>query len=249
LKIALLQFAVGCSKGGNLEKANMMIKTAVHNGAKLVVLPECFNSPYGTEHFKNYAESIPNGETSTLISSLAKVLGVHIVAGSIPEVDNDNLFNTCTVWNSEGKLIAKYRKMHLFDINIPNKMTFRESETLKAGSTLATFDIGKFRFGLGICYDLRFGELAKLYRAKDCNVLLYPGAFNMTTGPVHWELLLRSRALDNQCYVAGVSPAQDTNATYVAYGHTLMVDPWGKKMTELEYNEDIAYAELETKYQ
>lgn len=169
---------------------------------------------------------------------------LYTVGGTIPEVEDNKLYNTCTVWNPQGKLVAKYRKMHLFDIDIPGGITFKESEVLAAGNELATFEIDNIKVGLGICYDIRFEELAKLYRQQGCELLVYPGAFNMTTGPLHWELLQRSRALDNQCYVFAISPARGEKG-YIAWGHSQVTDPWGKVVASAGNQEEILYADLD----
>ncbi|CAF4956074.1 unnamed protein product [Pieris macdunnoughi] len=128
--------------------------------------------------------------------------------------------------------------MHLFDIDIPNKITFKESEVLKPGNEITTFECNGVKIGLGICYDLRFQEIAHLMANEGCGLLIYPGAFNMTTGPKHWELLGRARATDQQLWVALVSPARDANAEYVAWGHTTLVDPWGAVAAKLDEKED-----------
>lgn len=211
----------------------------------MIFLPsECFNSPYGTKFFPHYAEEIPEGETSQLLSGIAKELKIHLIAGSIPERKDSKLFNTSTIWGPEGSLLATYRKMHLFDIDIPGEITFKESDSLSAGNQLAIFNVKDFTVGVGICYDIRFEELAKIYRKKGCNLLVYPGAFNMKTGPLHWELLARSRANDNQCYTALISPARDAEAGYIAWGHSMIVDPWAKIVTKAEADEAVIMAEL-----
>lgn len=134
--------------------------------------------------------------------------------------------------------------MIFVDIDIPGEITFKESDALSAGNELTTINIKDFKIGVGICYDIRFEELAKLYRLKGCNVLVFPGAFNMKTGPLHWELLARSRANDNQCYTALISPARDTTAQYVAWGHSMVVDPWGKVLTSAGTDEEIIFTEI-----
>uniref|UniRef100_A0A1B6CY09 omega-amidase n=2 Tax=Clastoptera arizonana TaxID=38151 RepID=A0A1B6CY09_9HEMI len=246
LRIALIQLKVCEDKVENISRAIRFIKEAVNNhNSSLVVLPECWNSPYGTKYFPKYAETIPDGQTSKALSQIAKENKIFLVGGSIPEVENNKFYNTSTVWNTEGNLICKHRKVHLFDIDIPGGITFKESEVLSPGNNLSIFNIGSYKVGLGICYDLRFSEMAKLYRKQGVDMLLYPGAFNMKTGPLHWELLLRARAVDEQVFVAGVSPAQDTAADYVAYGHTLVSDPWGNVLKKLEFQEDVLIANLD----
>lgn len=246
LKVALIQFLGSTSKQQNISRACDLIRQAASNGARLVVLPEILNSPYGVKYFAQYAEEIPQGETIRALSQCAQQSKIYLVGGSIPEREGDRLFNTSTVFDPQGSLVGKFRKIHLFDIDIPGKITFKESDALAPGNELFTFDVDeKFRVGLAICYDLRFPQLATLYNQRQCHFLVYPGAFNMTTGPAHWELLLRARALDNQMYVAGVSPAHDENADYKSWGHTTFVDPWGSVVGKCEMNEEIIYGEID----
>lgn len=135
--------------------------------------------------------------------------------------------------------------MHLFDINVPGKISFQESKVLTPGSQFTVFDTPFCKIGLGICFDIRFAEMAQLYQRKGCKLLLYPGAFNMTTGPSHWELLGRARAVDNQVFVGLCSPARDVKSTYVAYGHSMLIDPWGTKLVEAGENEQTVFAEVD----
>lgn len=174
-RAALIQLKVCEDRLKNIEHAAKMIAKAKENGAKVVALPECFNSPYGTKFFSEYAETISEGPTCKMLSQAAKMNSVYLIGGTFPELEGDKYYNTCTVWNPEGQLIAKYRKMHLFDIDIPGKITFKESEVLGAGNKLVTFNIDDTKVGLGICYDMRFEEFAKLYRLQGCELLIYPG--------------------------------------------------------------------------
>uniref|UniRef100_A0A8C4R3K8 omega-amidase n=1 Tax=Eptatretus burgeri TaxID=7764 RepID=A0A8C4R3K8_EPTBU len=243
-RLALLQLKVSTCKADNVSRAQNLLHQAVVGGAEIAALPECFNSPYGVSNFAKYAEPIP-GETTEALSKMAVSNGVYVVGGSIPERDQEGLFNTTTVFAPNGDLIAKYRKMHLFDIDIPGKITFKESDALMPGSGFTHFTTPFATIGLGICYDIRFPELAQIYAHKGCELLIYPGAFNMTTGPAHWELLQRARALDNQLFVATVSPARDPDASYVAWGHSMVVNPWGTVIASAEADEKIVYADLD----
>ncbi|CAH2982291.1 unnamed protein product [Chilo suppressalis] len=245
LKIALVQLAVGSDKAKNVAAAVQEIHKAKEKGAQLVALPECFNSPYGTKYFEEYAEEVPSGETSRALSKAAAEAGVCVVGGTVPERCGSRLYNTCAVWDSNGKLLAQHRKIHLFDIDIPNKITFKESEVLSPGDQLTTFQFNGIKIGLGICYDLRFCEMAHIMAKEGCSLLIYPGAFNMTTGPKHWQLLARARAVDNQLWVALVSPARDQTASYVAWGHSLLVDPWGAVTGQLEHVPDALHATID----
>lgn len=245
-KTALIQLLVTSNKQENIRRAVEFVAQAAKNDAKIVSLPECFNSPYGVKYFPDYSESMPDGETSRALAKAARDNSVYLIGGSIPERDEQNkLYNTCAVFDPTGTLVAKHRKMHLFDIDIPGKVTFKESTNLTAGNDLTTFDTPYGKIGVAICYDLRFAELAGLYQQAGCSMLVYPGAFNMTTGPAHWELLIRGRSVDNQLYVAGVSPARDTSADYTAYGCSMVSSPYGEIVARADGgDEQIVYAEV-----
>lgn len=243
-KIALVQNSVGKNKQENIDRSFSLVRKARQNGATLVSLPECFQSPYGNQFFGEYAEQIP-GDTTKQLESLSKELGIYLVGGSIPEREGDKLYNTTTVFNPSGEMVLKFRKIHLFDIDIPGKITFLESKTLSSGSKIGYFDTEHCRVGVGICYDIRFPELAMLMNKLGCKVLIYPGCFNMTTGPAHWELLIRGRALDNQSYCCAVSQARDENASYVAWGNSTICNPWGEVVVRAGSEEEIIYSEIE----
>lgn len=248
-KIGLCQLSVTADKERNIAHARKAIEEAAAKGAKLVMLPEIWNSPYSNDSFPVYAEDIDAGgeasPSTAMLSEAAGLLKVTIVGGSIPERSGDRLYNTCCVFDIDGKLKAKHRKIHLFDIDIPGKITFIESKTLTAGETPTIVDTEVGRIGIGICYDIRFQELAIIYAARGAHLICYPGAFNMTTGPLHWELLQRARAADNQLYVATCSPARDVAAGYVAWGHSTLVGPFGEVLATTEHEEDIIIAEID----
>ncbi|KAI7745325.1 hypothetical protein M8C21_027012 [Ambrosia artemisiifolia] len=248
-KIGLCQLSVTADKERNIAHARVAIEEAAEKGAKLVVLPEIWNSPYSNDSFPVYAEDIDAGTDSSpstaMLSEVARSLKITIVGGSIPERCGDKLYNTCCVFDSDGKLKAKHRKIHLFDINIPGKIVFEESKTLTAGETPTIVDTDVGRIGIGICYDIRFTELAMLYAARGAHLLCYPGAFNMTTGPLHWELLQRARAVDNQLYVATCSPARDAGSGYVAWGHSTLVGPFGEVLATTEHDEATIVSEID----
>lgn len=245
--IALLQLAVKPNKAENFETARARISAAARKGAKLVCLPECFAFPYGAQYFPQHAEPIP-GETSEMLSRAAKDNEIFLIGGSMAESEDGKLYNTCLVYSPDGRLVAKHRKVHLFDIDIPGKIAFKESDSFTAGSSLTTFDTPFCKVGVGICYDLRFAPMAQIYAEQGCKLIVYPGAFNMTTGPLHWELLQRARAVDNQVYVASVSPARDENASYVTWGHSMLVDPMAKVVQSAEADEKDVIADIDLDY-
>ena len=254
VKLALIQLATGADKTANLSRAREKVLTAAKAGARIVVLPECFNSPYGTKYFPNYAETLlpspPSTEQSPTfhaLRELAKESGTYLVGGSIPEREpgTDKLYNTSLTFGPTGTLLATHRKVHLFDIDIPGKITFRESEVLSPGNTLTLLDLPEYgKLAVAICYDIRFPELATIAARRGAFLLLYPGAFNLTTGALHWSLQARARAVDNQVYVGLCSPARDMSADYHAWGHSMIVDPNAEVLEELDEKEGIVIAEL-----
>ncbi|KAI0205818.1 carbon-nitrogen hydrolase [Astrocystis sublimbata] len=253
LRLACVQLASGADKAANLAHARDKVLEAAGGGANLVVLPECFNSPYGCDYFPSYAEALlpspPSREQSPsfhALSSMAAEAKVFLVGGSIPESHDGKYYNTSLTFGPDGALLASHRKVHLFDIDIPGKITFRESDVLTAGNKLTLVDLpGYGRIAVAICYDIRFPELAMIAARRGAFALVYPGAFNLTTGPLHWRLQGQARAMDNQCYVAMCSPARDMGATYHAWGHSLIVDPMAQVVVEAEENEGIVAWELD----
>ncbi len=245
VKIALCQMNVIDDKETNLKKAGSMIAGSINENADFIVLPEMFNCPYSNDKFIEYAEEEQESVTLNKISKLAGDNDVYILAGSIPEKEGDKIFNTSYLFDKKGQIIAKHRKMHLFDIDVKDKITFKESDVLTAGDefTLAETEFGKI--GIGICYDVRFVELARIMVENGAQILFYPGAFNMTTGPAHWELLFRARALDNQVFCIGVAPALNMDASYHSYGHSIVTNPWGEVIAQADEKEGLIICEID----
>ncbi|XP_051996497.1 omega-amidase NIT2-like [Xyrauchen texanus] len=222
-----------------------------HSGKRRILCPRDEHSlqkKVKCRFFAEYAEKIP-GESTQMLSEAAKECGIYLVGGSIPEEDGGKFYNTCSVFGPDGKLLVKHRKIHLFDIDVPGKIRFQESEILSPGNSLSMFETPFCKVGVGICYDIRFAELAQIYAKKGCQLLVYPGAFNMTTGPAHWELLQRGgQAVDNQVYVATASPTRDETASYVAWGHSSVVNPWGEVITKAGSEEAVVHADIDLQY-
>lgn len=249
VKIGLCQMMVEkTSKQDNIKKARNMINSAVDQGAEIVALPEMFNCPYDNKYFREYGESSLKDETLSTLSEVSKEKNIYLVGGSIPELHEGKVYNSSFIFNNEGKLIGKHRKMHLFDIDIKNKVKFKESEVLTPGDKVTIIDTKWGKMGVAICYDIRFPELTRIMALEGAKVVFIPAAFNMTTGPVHWDLSFRARALDNQIYMVGVSPARNVNYSYVAYGNSLVVDPWGKIINKLDEKEGILVQSINLDY-
>jgi len=273
LPVALVQIRAGEDGLVNRRHAEAwleqsMVPSADRPTPRLLMLPEIWNAPYASERFSAFAEPVPELGASLLegpspslavVAGLAQRHGVSVVAGSIPERAGDGrIYNTATVIDPQGRLVAKHRKLHLFDVDVPGGICFRESESLSAGTALtvlpangdplATGLAEPPGLGLLICYDIRFPELALLMQQRHgCTLLACPAAFNTTTGPRHWHLVLRARAVDTQCFVLACSSARPPAGEegYPSYGHSLVVDPWGTVIAEAGIDEQVLHAELD----
>ena len=244
MKIALIQMAGAATNEENLKNAVSKINEAAQKGSDIVVLPEMFSCPYKASNFPVFAQK--DGEENwKQLSEAAGKNKIYLVAGSMPEREGEKIFNTSYVFGRDGKQIAKHRKMHLFDCDIPGGAFFHESDTLTAGNKVTVFDTEYGKIGLMICFDIRFPELARLMVDRGAKMIIVPAAFNMTSGPNWWEIMFRTRATDNQVYMAGCSPARDENASYVAWGHSIVVDPFGKILSQLDEKESILYQEMD----
>ncbi len=233
IHVGVVQMMVTEDKQHNLEKAAGFIEQAAERGASLVVLPEMFNCPYDNDYFPLFAEE-GEGKSLRFMQDVVKRTGVTLVMGSIPERDGEDLYNTAYILSPRGEILGKHRKMHLFDIDVKGKMTFQESAVLSAGNETTVVETPVGKVGVMICFDSRFPELARNMVLQGAEILAVPSAFNMTTGPAHWHLTARARALDNQVYFVFCSPARNVDGSYVAYGHSLVTNPWGEVMTELD---------------
>lgn len=244
MKIAQLQTHVYPESQRNLTQLAALIDKVMTEKPDLITLGEMFQCPYITENFPLYAEE-EGGETWQKLSQLAASHQVYLSAGSVPELADGKVYNTAYVFDRQGRQIAKHRKVHLFDIDVEGGQSFRESDTLSAGDSVTVFNTEFGKVGLCICFDFRFPELGRLMALKGAKLILVPAAFNMTTGPAHWEVMFRSQALNNQCFVAGTSPARDEDFSYVAWGHSLVVSPWGDIIKEADEKEGFQITEID----
>lgn len=244
-KVGVCQLTVNEDKGTNIDNARAMIRRAAGEGARLVVLPEMFNCPYQASKFPAYAETYPGGPTFKMLAAAAAEAKVYLVGGSVPERDGERIYNASFIFGPDGNLLGRHRKVHLFDVSLPGGITVQESSTLGAGEQITVVDTDLCPVGVAICYDIRFPELIRLMALRGAKIIVIPAAFNMTTGPAHWDLVYRARAVDNQVFVVAASPARDVKAGYVAYGHSMLVDPWGDVVARADEKEQVLLGEVD----
>ena len=245
MKVAAIQMPTVKDKMQNIRTAGTYMEKIKVEQPDFVILPEMFCCPYQTENFPIYAEK-EGGPSWQAMSDYAGKYHIYLIAGSMSEVDEaGNVYNTSYIFDRDGKQIGKHRKTHLFDINVKNGQYFKESDTLTSGDHATVFDTEFGKMGVMICYDIRFPEFARTMALDGARMIFVPAAFNMTTGPAHWELTFRARALDNQIYMLGCAPARDTQAGYISWGHSIVTDPWGKVMEQLDEKEGILIEEID----
>jgi len=249
IKIAAIQMSTVADKMENVRTVKAYLEKIKDENPDFVILPEMFCCPYQTENFPIYAEK-EGGPVWQQLSGYAKQYGIYLIGGSMPEKDAEgNVYNTSYIFDREGKQIGKHRKVHLFDIDVKGGQTFKESDTLTAGDSDTVFDTEFGKIGVMLCFDIRFPELSRMMVNDGAKVIFVPAAFNMTTGPAHWELSFRTRALDNQIYMVGCAPARDVSAGYISWGHSIVTDPWGRVTDMLDEKKGILLAELDMDYE
>lgn len=249
IKIAAIQMSTVADKMENVRTVKTYLEKIKDENPDFVILPEMFCCPYQTENFPIYAEK-EGGSVWQQLSGYAKQYGIYLIGGSMPEKDAEgNVYNTSYIFDREGKQIGKHRKVHLFDIDVKGGQTFKESDTLTAGDSDTVFDTEFGKMGVMLCFDIRFPELSRMMVNDGARIVFVPAAFNMTTGPAHWELSFRTRALDNQIYMVGCAPARDVSAGYISWGHSIVTDPWGRVIDMLDEKKGILLAELDMDYE
>ena len=243
---AAIQLNAGSDKKLNIENATRLIKKAAHNGAKLIALPEVFNWRGTRKEIPDNCEPIP-GPTSLRMSELAATLNIFLLCGSIIESNPEGSrpFNTSFLLNPSGKIIACYRKLHLFKIHQRGTSTIDETRIYSSGHEVVTVRIPFSRVGFTICYDLRFPELYRRLADSGAGIIFVPSSFTYETGKAHWEILLKARAIENQVYILAPNQYGKDHLGNRHYGHSMIVDPWGTVIGRCSNGETIIYGELD----
>ena len=245
IRVAQLQLPVPEDKKDTMDLVKRTVHDVVSQEVDMVFLAEMFCCPYQAKNFPLYAEA-EGGPMWQFCSGLAKEHAIWLSAGSMPERDEaGHIYNTAYVFDKSGRQVARHRKMHLFDIDVKGGQRFMESETLTAGDSVTTFETEFGTFGLCVCYDFRFPELGRLMALRGAQVIIVPAAFNMTTGPAHWEIMFRSQALNNQVFAVGTAPSRDPLASYTSWAHSIVTDPWGRVVNMMDEKQGVYVGELD----
>jgi deaminated glutathione amidase len=246
IRIACVQMTSRRDKAANLERAEALVARAASTGADVVVLPEKWNLIGGPDEYRAAAEPLEGGESVEAMARWARTLGVSLVGGSITErrEGREKLSNTSCVFDAEGELVAVYRKIHLFDVEVGGHV-YRESEAEEPGTEPVVTRLEGWPLGLSVCYDLRFPELYRILALEGAELVTVPAHFTTPTGRDHWHVLLRARAIENQLYVAAAGQVGETLPGKPAYGRSLVVDPWGTVLAQAPDEETVVVAELD----
>jgi deaminated glutathione amidase len=245
LRVACVQINSSPSKAENLERMEPLVGRAAATGADLVLLPEKWNGLGSHEILLDVAESLDGGETVDAMSGWARTHGITLVGGSIAErrEGREKLSNTCVVFDPDGEIEAVYRKIHMFDVEVGG-VVYRESASEEPGDGPVSCEVEGWRLGLTVCYDLRFPELYRILAVEGAELVTVPAAFTLFTGKDHWELLLRARAVENQCYVVAANQWGVVEGK-ASYGRSSIVDPWGVVLAQAPDGDGVISAELE----
>ncbi len=243
---AAIQMSSGADGARNVARATELVMEAAERGARLVVLPEVFAWRGPQDAPEAAGEPIP-GPTTAAMADVARAAKVHLCMGSILEAvpGQDRPFNTSCLIGPDGILLAKYRKIHLFDVDLPGRVTVRESALRAPGAAVVTAPTPLGTLGLSICYDLRFPELYRRLGHAGAEVLLVPSAFTFPTGAAHWEVLCRARAIENQCYLVAANQTGQNPLGHLDYGDSMVVDPWGRVVARAADGEGVVLAEID----
>jgi predicted amidohydrolase len=244
LRAAVVQLNSTNDKSRNLAAAESFVRAAAADGAELVVLPEKWNLLAGGEELLAGAETL-DGPSLTAARTWATDLGIHLLAGSIPEQGPaGRAFNTSVLIGPDGEDLAAYRKIHMFDVDVDG-VAYRESEHEEPGEEIVSASLGEATIGLSVCYDLRFPELYRILAVRGARILAVPSAFTAATGRDHWDPLLRARAIENQAFVLAPNQAGEAPPHFDSYGHSAIVDPWGAILATAPEGECFAAADLD----
>jgi predicted amidohydrolase len=246
IRVACVQMTSRADKAANLEAAERLVAQAASTGADVVVLPEKWNAIGAADVLHAAAEPLDGGESTAAMADWARRQGITVVGGSITERRDGRkkLSNTSLVFDPEGNVVATYRKIHLFDVEVGG-VTYRESEAEEPGDEAVVAHVEGWRIGLSVCYDVRFPELYRILALEGAELVTVPAHFTTPTGRDHWHVLLRARAIENQCYVAAAAQVGETLPGKPAYGRSVIVDPWGTVLAQAPDEQIVITAEAD----
>jgi predicted amidohydrolase len=246
IRVACVQMTSRADKAANLENAAQLVAHAAATGADIVVLPEKWNAIGDAEVYHANAEPLEGGESVAAMSEWARTHGITLAGGSIAEHRDgrEKLSNTSIVFDPEGEIVAVYRKIHLFDVEVGG-VVYRESEAEEPGDRAVVAEAEDWKLGLTVCYDVRFPELYRILALEGAELVTVPAHFTTPTGKDHWHVLLRARAIENQLYVAAAAQVGETLPGKPAYGRSLIADPWGVVLAQAPDEPTVITAEVD----
>lgn len=246
-RFGVVQMNSGADASENMDRLARQLRTLSHQGAQLILTPENCLVFGQKEDYEKVSEELGHGPRQKQFAQLAFELGIWLIIGSYPIRNPDGtLSSTCLVYDKTGTLRASYEKMHMFDVEIADRhQSYRESDTFRAGSGVALVDTPFGTLGLSICYDIRFPQLYAALRAQGADIIVVPAAFTKATGQAHWEVLLRARAIETQCWLLAAAQCGDHGLGRDTWGHSMIVDPWGQVVTALDDQVGIASADID----
>ena len=248
-KAACIQLASGSNVNANLIEAQRLMEHAAQDGARLIVLPENFAYMGARCHdMQQIKETDNDGPIQHFLSQIAQKLGIWVVGGTLPiaSTQSDKLRAACLLYDDQGRRVARYDKIHLFDVNlVESDEQYVESETIEPGDRLCVVDTPFGKLGLSICYDLRFPEMYRAMLDQGMEFLAIPSAFTSITGAAHWDILLRARAVENLCFVLAAAQGGFHISGRKTWGHSMIVDPWGSKLAEQTSGNGPVIAEID----
>lgn len=250
-KVAAIQMTSTANVAENLQTAKRLIEKAAAQGAKLIVLPEMFPVMGVQETDKlKVKEPLEDGPIQNFLAEQARLRKIWLVGGTIPLMspDSNRVYSACLLFNDRGEIVARYDKMHLFDVVISEKETYQESNTVFPGDAITVINTPFGKLGLVVCYDIRFPELFRVMFNRGAEIFAIPAAFTVKTGEAHWELLARARAVESFSYVIGACQTGKHANGRSTYGHSLIVDPWGIVQVSLPEGEGVIVADIDLDY-
>lgn len=244
MKVTIIQNKVFHKIEETLKNIENLLSEKEPKAPDFIIFPEMFTTPYELKYFESHKQK-EDGIVVNFLKNVSRKYNSYVIGGSIPCFIDGKIYNRTYIFDRSGRIIVSYDKIHLFEITYPNGTQFKEADVLTAGNDIKTFETDLGKFGIMICFDIRFPLLASKIANNNVKAIFVPAAFNSYTGPLHWQTTFRARAIDNQLFTIGVSPSSDSYGNYQPYGHSIVCDPFGRVLLELGSQEEVSNIDLD----